>query len=159
MAEETQEAQPQPAAQPKVKPAAAPAEPSGAPRRPTGVTVVSILGIIISLLTIVGGAGLLGLGGLAASAGVEVGMSAALMAGLSGMAMILGAAFLVIGIIELVAYVMLLKMKRVGWILVVLFGIITIVMGLVTNPMGNIISIVITVIIIAYLFTKRQLFV
>ncbi len=122
------------------------------------MTIVAILGIILSILTILGGVVFLGLGGLVAVAGAGATMDAALIAGLSGMVMVFGVAFLVIGIISLIGFIMLLKMKKIGWILVTIFGIISIIMSLISNPIGNIISIVITAIIIIYLYTKRQLF-
>ena len=78
---------------------------------------------------------------------------------LTGNAMIVGVIFLVLGIVDLIAYIMLFKMKRIGWLLVTVLGVISILMGIATDVMSNVITIVITALIIIYLYTKRQLFV
>jgi len=143
-----QQSQPQPAAQPAAKPAAPAASPG---QRPLGVTILSILGILVSLLIILSGVTLAGLSGMVGSA-MNLGI-------LTGNAMIVGVIFLVLGIVDLIAYIMLFKMKRIGWLLVTVLGVISILMGIATDVMSNVITIVITALIIIYLYTKRQLFV
>jgi hypothetical protein len=148
MADAKAQPTPKPAASNAPKSAAQPATPG---KRPLGVTIFSILGIIASLLVIMAGVMLVGLMGVLETAtGLGV---------FAGMGMIIGVVYIILGIVELIAYIMLFKMKRIGWIIVTVLGIIFIIMGLAQDVMSNIISVVITAIILIYLYTKRQLYV
>lgn len=115
--------------------------------RPLGVTVLGIIGLLWSLLALIGTASLLTL-------------SAAVVGSMGGIAsfgsgVIEISAMLIISIISLIGYILLLKMKRNGWLIVEIFGVISIILSALSL---NIIGIVITAIIIGYLYTKRQLF-
>jgi len=122
----------------------------GSKSRPLGVTVISVIGIIFALLAIAGGLVLVGLAGMVGTVGLP--------AVLGSFSLAIGAVLLVVSIIQLVGYALLLKMKRNGWTIVVVFGIISMVMGALTNALSNVVSIVISLIIVAYLWTQRQLF-
>lgn len=71
----------------------------------------------------------------------------------------MGYIFIVIALIDFVALYLLLKMKKTGWILVTLMEIITIILGVMVLSMTNILGIVLAIVIVIYLFTKRKIFV
>ena len=88
-----------------------------------------------------------------------------IISGLEGFEMLgpilsfMGYIFIIIALIDFVALYLLLKMKKTGWILVTLMEIITIIFGVLVLSMTNIVGIVLAIIIVIYLFTKRKLFV
>jgi hypothetical protein len=143
------------------------AQPGYPPQRPTGVLIISILGILVSVFSILGALLIIGLGSFMAGGGFgDIGNFT--MEGIEfiipiedvgTMFMILGIIPLILGILGLVAYILLLKMKKVGWYLVTVIGIISVIMAVLTFSITSIVTIVIWIIILAYLVTKRQLFV
>lgn len=124
--------------------------------RPLGITIIAIIGIILALLGILGSVGMIGIGGLADAAGAEI-------AALAGVFLGIGAAMLIVSIIELLGFVWLLKMKRKGWLIVTILGIISIIISIASMVMSGaitgVVEVVVWLIIIGYLYTKRALFV
>ena len=83
-------------------------------KRPTGVLVIGILGIIGGILGIIGSVAVFGAGGVATAAGV-VGVGAGVMA--------LGVIYLILAILELIAAIAFLSLKQWAWWgLVILLG-------------------------------------
>lgn len=123
--------------------------------RPTGVTVISIVGFILSILGIIGGImliGILSLGsGLLLPGLEEAGLSLTFF-------MALAAVSVILGLVGLAAFYYLLKMRKIGWTLVTVIGVISIIVSIASFNIGNIVSIIIWAIIIAYLWTKKGLF-
>jgi len=118
--------------------------------RPLGVTIICILGFLGAIGTILGGIAALGFGMVwgATAAGTE-------MAGFEGLFAILGGAFLIIGIALLISLIWLWQMKKIGWTIVMILEIIGIILALVQM---QIINLIIPVIIVAYLWMKKDLF-
>ena len=149
------------------------AQPAPAPNRmpaarPTGVTVICILGFLSSVLMLVTGILALGLAGIMGGMGISVGGlsgASSLLGGLGSLLTIISLIPLVTGAIGLVAFYLLLKMKRIGWIIVTVLGIISIVLSVIQAVLVgfDIFSIALGVglwaIILGYLWTKRKLFV
>lgn len=142
------------------------AQPGYPPQRPTGVLIISILGILVSVFAILGSLAMIGFGGFLASGGGDffnfTGSFDGMPLGIEDagtLLIILGVIPLALGIFGLIGYILLLKMKKIGWYLVTAIGIITIIMGVLTFTIMTIVTIVIWIIILAYLVTKRQLFV
>ncbi|MBU0530561.1 MAG: hypothetical protein ABIH52_02050 [Candidatus Aenigmatarchaeota archaeon] len=133
--------------------------------RPIGVTVISILGFLISLLAIIGAAFILFIGSMFSGLDPTL-VDDVLVISFGDVGtyiMVLGMIPLVVGIIGLIAFFLLLKMKRSGWFLVVTLGIISIITTVVSSVLVSfettgIITLVVWIIIIAYLFMKRKIF-
>ena len=154
--------QPQPQPQPQQKPQPQPQpqpqqqqpqqqKPPGS--RPLGVTIICILGFIGAILGIVGVAGFFLLAGLLGTMlAMEIPVLGAMLAGL--MEIVMGA-FAVIQVVLLLGLIWLWQMKKKGWTIVVIFEIIGIVFALLS---GMVIGAIIPVIIVLYLFTKKNLF-
>lgn len=119
-----------------------------AQERPLGVTVICILGWIGAILSIIGGIGIAFLGPLL-GAFAEVPAMAGVVVGF------LGIVTLILGLVLLVAFYWLWQMKKTGWTIVMVLEIIGIIMSLVSL---NIWNIIIPVIIVLYLYTKKDLF-
>jgi hypothetical protein len=138
-------------------------------KRPTEVTVICILGFLISVFFILTGIVTLFLGSLSASLGtgtltLEEGASSDVsdLSGLGSLLIIFSGVPLLVGIIGFGAFYLLLKTNKIGWILVLILGIISMALGILQAAMGvfqfNIISLVFWGLIVAYLFLKRNLF-
>ena len=122
--------------------------------RPTGVTIISLLGFLGGIISVLAGIAFLIAGGIAGAFG-----------GFAGILGVLGAAaglvFFILGIIQLVVAYGLWKMKKWGLYIQMLLLIIGILMNIVTamgNPAFGIVGIVISAVILYYLYTKRDLF-
>ncbi len=76
----------------------------------------------------------------------------------------LGFAFIIMGILELVGFILLLKMKRIGWIIIMILGILQIIGYLFpslisfTFDVTSIPILLLWIIVVGYLFMKRKLF-
>ena len=92
-------------------------------KKNTGIKIISVLGIIFSVFTVLAGLLVLFAGGVLTTtltSNVEPGW------GILGLGTILFAVIILgISIPKLVGYIMLGKVKRAGWILVILFELIT----------------------------------
>lgn len=122
-------------------------------QRPTGVSVICILGFLGAIIEIVGGLGMVALGGL--TGGIAIPEMAAVPGFLAGMLGIFGAILVVLGIASFVVIFWLWQMKKIGWTLTMILEIIGILLSLVSF---NIIGLVIPVIIVIYLWLKKDLF-
>lgn len=136
-----------------------PSAPQAKPSRPTGVTIICVLGFLGAILVLFSGILLAGLGGL--MGGLTSGDETVSMdlGGLGSLLGLFGYVFIIIGIVDFVGFYLLLKMKRIGWIIITVMGIIFIAMNVINFSVNNILGIVLWVIIIGYLFMKRKLFV
>lgn len=120
-------------------------------QRPTGVTIICILSWLGALFQIVVGGALAIAGGMfAAVAGSNA--VAGLLGGLAG---IIGTIFVILGIISIIFTILLWQMKKIGWTVVIILNIIGLIMSLVSL---NLIGIIISAIIVYYLYKNRALF-
>ena len=135
--------------------------------RPTGVTIIAILNIIGGIIMVIGGIGLLAAGALIpmlppeafeqsqnlAPGGMSItGASASI---LGGGAVAVGAVTIAIGILSFVVAYGLLKGRSWAWTLTVVLSVISIVLNALSLIAGNfaaIISIVISGIILYYMY-------
>jgi len=137
---------------------------AGTPSRPTGVTIICVLGFISAVFSLVsgilfigvsslfGGMGSVSFGNETASMVVDMGIFGTLF----GM---LGYILIIIAIVGFVGFYLLLKMKKIGWILTTVIGIIFMTLNILNFSLTSILVIVFWAVIIGYLFTKRKLFV
>ena len=117
--------------------------------RPLGVSIICILGFLGAILSILAGVALLALPSLTEVAGAEIPVL------FGGFPEIAGIIVLIIGIATLIALVWLWQMKKIGWTIIMVLEIISIIMAIVQMQMVNLI---IPLIIIIYLWTKKDLF-
>lgn len=123
-------------------------------KRPTGVTVIVIIGFILSILILLGGIFLFAVSGVAESMGMVFGQS-----GLGLASTVAGVIAIVIGIVGLLSFYWLLRMKKLGLILVMLISIYQIIDGIIGLAQANVnLLIILWIIILVYLYTKRALF-
>ncbi len=129
------------------KPAAQPMPAAtGGSTRPTGVTIIAILVLISAILSIIGGA-------------ISVmfsGMVSALMPGMEMITMGAGAVTIILGIIYFLCFWWLWKMMKKGYTLTMVISIISLIFSILAM---NVIGVVLAIIILVYLYMKRDLFV
>jgi len=131
--------------------------------RPTGVTIICVLVFLISILMLITGVfsmffseimkGFSFSGTIGNTAILATFNEAGLLFSLLGFMMI------IFGVVGLIAFYLLLKMKKMGSIIVTIVGIVSIIQSLISFNINNVLGIVLWVIIIAYLWTKRNIFV
>jgi hypothetical protein len=117
--------------------------------RPTGVTILAALEAIGGLLSLLGGAGMMMVGALVPMA-VEMPMFFGAMTG------VMGAAFLVFGIIELVLAYGLFTGKGWAWLWSLVFAVVGIILALfrAVGSLGSIILPLIIYLIVIYYLTR-----
>ena len=108
-----------------------------------------ILGWIGAIITILGGLALLGIGAIAGIVDSSIGGL------LSGVGIILGIVVLIVGIANLVVVYWLWQMEKKGWTWTMIIEIIGLILSLVQM---NVVSIILSAIIVGYLWTKKDLF-
>lgn len=144
--------------------AAAPVEEGGG--RPVGVIIVFALGILGSISGILFGA-LFVLSTMSETSIIPIEFFGALPQSILNQIFTIGTVNLVIGIIGLLAYILFFQMKKIGWILVILILIFSIVYGAINLAIGGfeismlygyIVNLIYMLIILAYIFLKRGLF-
>lgn len=127
--------------------------------RPRGILIISIIGILLSLLSIASAISLVAMSSFSQTGLQMSGMATAAIGGSLMVAALFG---IVLGIIGLLGYFLLYKMKRTGFIIVVIFGIISIIQGIFQimnlNFGINLISLLISILILLYVISKRNLF-
>jgi len=120
-------------------------------KRPAGVLIIGILGIIAGVLEILGSIAVMGVGGLTAAAGAG---------GVGAGAMAVGVIYLIVGIFTLIFAIAFLSLKRWAWWgyvvmlgLAIVFGII----GMAVNGFyaSSLIGIIIDVVLILYMNSKN----
>jgi hypothetical protein len=122
--------------------------------RPVGVSIISILGFLGAILLVISGIALLTIGRLAGSLG-----GLASIFGILGAAA--GAVFLILGIVQFVISYGLWKMKKWGLyieLILLILGILMNIFMAISSPASGIVGIVISAIILYYLYSKRGLF-
>jgi hypothetical protein len=158
------------AQQAEVKPVQQP-QPSAKASRPRGVTLICLIGFLSAVLMLVAGALLIGLGGLVGYDALMLGNPAEFnfnllsaiglentgdVASLFGLA---GVIFVVLAVMEFVGFLLLWKMKRIGWVLITATGVITIVIAMTKFDFSYyILTVVVSASIICYLLAKRKTF-
>lgn len=118
--------------------------------RPLGVTIICILGWIGSLLSILGGLALLGIGALLGE--VMGGGVGTLLATLGPL---IGVLVLVLGIVNFIVLYWLWQMKKQGWTWTMVLEVISLILSL---AQMNIIGMIIPGIVVVYLWMKKDLF-
>lgn len=135
--------------------------------------VICILGFLLSVLALLTGIVSIGLAGILGGLDIPLtvdGETASITFGeVVSLFTILGLITLIMGVVGLVGFYLSLKMKKTGWIIVTVLGVIQIAVILIPTMLtfsiegllnlNTILPIAIWVVIIAYLFTKRNLFV
>jgi len=121
-------------------------------KRPTAITVIAVLAAIGGVFGVLGGLVLLGLGSFAGSLGVP-GSGVAFLTGTT-----LGAVILGIGVLDLVAAYGAWNLKK--WAVNLLIGIsaVSILLNVVTFTSGSILSLVISAVIIYFVWTNKDAF-
>ena len=120
--------------------------------RPIGVTIISVLGMIVSIMIVLMGLLAILLG---AAFGALFGPAVTAFGGL------VGVIFIIIGGIIFIANWFLWKMKKIGWILVIIFEVIGLLAAILTLPVNiilGIVEIIINGLVIFYLYENRNLF-
>ncbi|NIP40244.1 MAG: hypothetical protein GTN39_01840 [Candidatus Aenigmarchaeota archaeon] len=136
------------------------------PSRPTGVTIICILGFLGAILLLISGVLLVGLGGIIVNTGIPFLGNETASVTLGGFGSVLGPlldlmgfVLIALAVIYFVSFYLLLKMNRIGFVLVILLGLLQIIGSAISFSMNNATMIVLWAIIIAYLFIKRKFFV
>lgn len=138
-------------------------------KRPISLTLICIFGFVISLLNLLGalfsffmyrmGMGILGnietsLGQLSSG---ELGFLN-YGAGSFSFLIYIGLIMLIFGVIGLISFYLLFKIKKSGWILTTILCISGIIKGIISFKITNLITIFIWVIILIYLWKNRNIF-
>ena len=125
-------------------------------RRPTGVTIIAILNIIGGIIMLIGGVALVAAGSILPSIPMTTGELSGVPAWLVGTgAIAIGIIVLVLGILSFIVAYGLLKGAGWAWSLTVILSIVSIVLNAIsvaTGNFGGIISIIISAIILYYLY-------
>lgn len=116
--------------------------------RPLGVTVISILSWISALASIV-------IGSLIVFAGIVGGAIPLIGLAVTTIGVLIGAIFVLIGVAVATVTYWLWKLKRRGWTWVMVFTLVQLVFGAFG---ANILSVVLSLIILIYLWMKRDIF-
>jgi hypothetical protein len=128
---------------------------AGAAHRPTGVTIIAILNIIGGIIMLVGGLVLVAAGSILPSLSTNSDLSGvpALLIGTAAIAV--GIILIILGIISFIVAYGLMKGMSWAWTLTVVLSIIGIVLNAISLASGNfggIVSIIISAIILYYLY-------
>jgi len=135
--------------------------------RPTGVTVICVLGFLGALVLLLSGILLTGIGGIIGNIGLP-GMlgneTASITLGGFGSLLgplldLMGFVLIALAVIYFAGFYLMLKMEKTGFVLVIVLGLVQIIGGAMSFSMNSATMIVLWIIIIGYLLTKRKLFV
>lgn len=140
-------------------------------RRPKSITIICVLCFLSAIMMLIAGVLMIGLGSiiggsdmiLTGGMGFPFSGNETSMLGLGEIGSLfgfLGVAFIILGIVNLLGFFLLWKMRKAGWIIVTLSGIITIVIYVINFSFNymTILSMALFAIIIVYLLLKRKLF-
>ncbi len=117
--------------------------------RPLGITIICLLGFLNAISIILTGLGLAGIGGLAAITGTAIGGI------IGGLGIAGGLAFLAVGIIAFVIVYGLWRMQKWAWSWTIFFQGILLVLYIINV---NLLGILLSAIIIGYLWMNKRLF-
>lgn len=117
--------------------------------RPLGITIICLLGFLNAISMILIGLGLVGVASLAGLTGTVVGSV------ISGLGITGGLAFLVLGILTFVIVYGLWEMQKWAWSWTIFFEGLAFILSLLS---GNVIGVIISGIIVAYLWMNKGLF-
>lgn len=127
-------------------------------KRPTGVTIISILGFLLSLMMLITGVAAIGFSSFFGSAAEQtIGVS-----GFGSVFIVLGIIMLIVGIVGIIAFYLLWKMKKSGMMLVMIVGVLSIISSVLqmkTISASGLVGIILWIIILVYLFKKKDMFV
>ena len=129
---------------------------AGPVKRPTGVTIIAILNIIGGIIMLIGGIAAAAAGAILPSLSIsQSDLSGVPPILLGGGAIAIGIILIIIGILSFVVAHGLLKGRGWAWTLTLILSVISIVLNaisIVTGNFGGIISIIISSVIIYYLY-------
>lgn len=119
-------------------------------KRPVGVTIIGVLGIIGGVLGIIGSLTVIGVGGLATAAGAGV---------VGAGAMAVGVIYLIFSILQLIFAIAFLSLKTWAWwgmLVLLAVSIVLAIIGMGVNGFASssLIGIIIDVLLIVYLYRK-----
>ena len=156
------------------QPAAKPAQQAGPRHRPAGVTIICVLGFLYALFILFAGYLIFSVGQLvggtvtqnAAFFGNETGLMGGIGSFISLLSGYMGIILIILALVTFVGFSLLWRMKKAGWIIVIVIGIIAIISNLTDLLNFNldkinvftICYIVLWAVIIVYLSAKRKLF-
>jgi hypothetical protein len=126
------------------------------PKRPIGVTILAVLGILFGIIALIAGVALLGIGALIATLAPQ-------LAGYAGLFVAIGALILLTGILAIVGAIGLLKLRMWAWWLMIVVSVLQIVLGIVPYALAPALfafpySIILWLIIVIYLVVVRKNF-
>ncbi len=130
-------------------------------KRPTGVTLICILGFVEALVTIGSGLYAFLLGSILSGIGAAGGAVGAVFGVMGMLFSFMSLIPVVIGFLLLVAFYWLWKMKRSGWTIVMILEVIMLLFslaGIATMNIYSILNLVLSVVILYYLFRNKKLF-
>ena len=117
----------------------------------TGITIISVIGILLSLLGIIGGLIVVGVGSFG------VGLMAMMGYGqiVSKLMIALGVVSLIVSVAGLVGFIFLSQMKKIGWQIVMAVSIFNIITAM---AMFSIFSVLVWGVIAYYVYPKKDQF-
>jgi hypothetical protein len=124
-------------------------------KRPTGVTIVAILNIISGIIMLIGGIALVAIGSVLPGALPDTGISGLPEGAFGALGVGMGGIILALGIFSFVVAYGLLKGMGWAWTLTVVLSVISIALNaisIVSGNAGGIISIIISGVILYYLY-------
>jgi len=136
------------------------------PTRPKIVTIICVLGFVGSVILLIAGVLLTGIADMIGDTGIpgfSLNETASLALGgftpmLGPLLDFLGMVLIIIALINFIAFYLLFKMNKIGWIIVIILGILQITGSAMSLSLNSVPVIVLGILIIAYLFMKRKLF-
>jgi hypothetical protein len=136
------------------------------PKRPKIVTIICVLGFLGGIILLIAGILLTGITDMIVETGipgVSINETVSLALGgfepmLGPLLDFLGMVLIIIALVNFIAFYLLFKMSRIGWIMVIVLGILQIIGSAMSLSMNSVPVIVLGIVIIAYLFMKRKLF-
>lgn len=137
-------------------PPAPTSKPSESVTRPSGITIICIIGFLFSFFILF--LGILSVSFIEMFSGMQIPVLQIIGQETGFLLTILGVLFIIISLTGFAAFYLLLKMKKIGWIMVSIIGVIFIVQSLISFTLINILIIAIWVLILYYLYRKRELF-
>ena len=140
-----------------LSPVAEPASPQGGSRT-RGVTMIGILGFIVSGLSLVAGFFLLFAGSFLGSIVSGVPGSVTVFGDMESVLLIFSLIPIIVGFCGFLAFYLLLRMKKAGWTLVIFLAMLGIASSMAAFDLYNVFSVSMWLVIVIYLFMKSASF-